>query len=249
MISFFSKKEYLSNIMVDMIDIHNHILPGIDDGAKSVSDSIILLKSFKELGVSEFVFTPHIMGDYYPNNPTTIRGSYRNLLDELSRHSDLSNLSVSTAAEHMIDVQFENVLDEHEEMPIKKEYLLVETSFLQAAINFNPAIEQIKNKGYHPILAHPERYNYIRDVAQYQKIKDSGVYFQLNLLSIAGYYGKDVYGKAEKLILEGLIDFIGTDVHNMQHLNYLKNAKVPEKILEKLKPIVDRNRYHFGNNS
>lgn len=245
MFSFFTKKAFLVDSMENMIDIHNHILPGIDDGAKNIEESLSLIRYFKGIGVSRFICTPHIMGDYYPNTPATINSSFLSLQERLNQQPDLNGISLQAGAEHMIDAQFETILDNNEEVPLKDNYLLVETSFLQASINFKEAINKVKTKGYFPVLAHPERYSYVNGSVNYQKIKDSGVYFQLNLLSIAGHYGPEVYNKSLKLLEENLIDFVGTDVHNANHFKSLKKARVPKKVLEQIKKLVDQNNYHF----
>ncbi|WP_298505700.1 CpsB/CapC family capsule biosynthesis tyrosine phosphatase [uncultured Maribacter sp.] len=239
MFSFFQKKTFLIDHLNGFIDIHNHILPGIDDGAKTVEESIKLIKEFSEFGVTNFIATPHIMDNYYPNNLKTVTKSLNKLNKQL-KGEKLNNVTITAAAEHMIDANFEVILEKGEVIPILKNYLLVEMSYLQASINFENAIQKIAERRFFPILAHPERYVYLHSkFGKYEKYKSKGIMFQLNLLSLSNYYGKDVQQMANKLLNEGLLDFVGTDVHNIRQLNSLKEIKLTKKQLDKVLPIID----------
>ncbi|MFT4833207.1 MAG: protein-tyrosine phosphatase, partial [Psychroserpens sp.] len=152
MFQFFSKKKFLVDYLENFVDIHNHILPGIDDGAKSVEESIELIKSFSEFGVQNFIGTPHIMDNYYPNTSATIHTALAELKKSLF-DNDLKHVSFDVAAEHMIDANFESLLDKAEMMPLRKKYLLVEMSYLQPSINFDEAINKIASNRFFPILA------------------------------------------------------------------------------------------------
>ncbi len=239
MFSIFKKKKFLVDYLEGFIDIHNHILPGIDDGSKSTEDSISMLKTFGEFGVKNFVATPHIMDNYYPNTPETINKAFLLLKNSLVEN-DMTDVSFEAAAEHMIDGNFDTILKNKTIMPLKKRYLLVEMSYLQPSINFKEAIEDIASAQYFPILAHPERYVYLHNrLKKHQKNKNRGILFQLNLLSVGGYYGKDVQQSAIRLLDNNLIDFVASDVHNMNQLNELKNLQLSPKIIEKLQPIIE----------
>ncbi|WP_298479695.1 CpsB/CapC family capsule biosynthesis tyrosine phosphatase [uncultured Maribacter sp.] len=245
MFSFFQKKTFLIDHLNGFIDIHNHILPGIDDGAKTVEESIKLIKEFSEFGVTNFIATPHIMDNYYPNNLKTVTKSLNKLTKQL-KVEKLNNVTITAAAEHMIDANFEVILEKGEVIPILKNYLLVEMSYLQASINFENAIQKIAERRFFPILAHPERYVYLHSkFGKYEKYKSKGILFQLNLLSLSSYYGKDVQQMANKLLNEGLLDFVGTDVHNIRQLNSLKEVKVTKKQLDKVLPIIDNTIQSF----
>tara|TARA_R110002167_G_scaffold129337_7_gene312212 strand:+ start:1194 stop:1934 length:741 start_codon:yes stop_codon:yes gene_type:complete len=240
MFQIFRKKRYLADLLEGFIDIHNHILPGIDDGAKNVAESVALIKSFEALGVRHFIATPHIMHNYYPNNSETIGHSLNLLKDELIK-TGLSDISISAAAEHMIDSNFEVILEKGEIMPIRKNYILIEMSYLQASINFNEAIFKIASARLFPILAHPERYVYLKSGSRrFAKYKEQGMLFQLNLLSLGEFYGKDVQQKAFKLIDKGMIDFVASDVHNMAQMQNLKEITIKRKLEQALLPIIER---------
>ncbi|WP_317195327.1 tyrosine-protein phosphatase [Zobellia barbeyronii] len=221
------------------IDIHNHILPGIDDGAKTVDESIALIRSFSEFGVKHFIATPHIMSNYYPNTRETIGASLTELKNALLQNG-LKDVSVEASAEHMIDDNFESLLENEGIMPLKKDYLLVEMSYLQPPINFEEAIIKTASKRFFPILAHPERYGFLHHrKKRYQEYKDNGIQFQMNLLSLSEYYGKEVPKVAVELLEKGLIDFVASDVHNMSQLNALKKLTLSKKMIEQLLPLIN----------
>ncbi|CAM4384957.1 tyrosine-protein phosphatase [Zobellia nedashkovskayae] len=239
MFQFFNKKKFLVDYLDGFIDIHNHILPGIDDGAKTVDESIALIRSFSEFGVKHFIATPHIMSNYYPNSRETIESSLTELKNALLQNG-LKDISLEASAEHMIDDNFESLLENEGIMPLKKDYLLVEMSYLQPPINFEEAIIKTASKRFFPILAHPERYGFLHHrKKRYQEYKDNGILFQMNLLSLSEYYGKEVPKVAVELLENGLIDFIASDVHNMAQLNALKKLTLSKKMIEQLLPLIN----------
>ena len=160
MFNFFSRKKHLIDHLNGFVDIHNHILPGIDDGAKSVEDSLTLIKEFSSFGVKRMIATPHIMNNYYPNNNQTISAALKKLKDALTK-DNISDFFIEASAEHMIDDNYENLLERNAVMPMKGNYILVEMSYLQPPINFEEAITKTSEQRYFPILAHPERYGFL----------------------------------------------------------------------------------------
>lgn len=245
MMHFFSSKKFLIDYLDGFVDIHNHILPGIDDGAKTVDDSISLIKGFEEFGVTHFIATPHIMHNYYPNDRESITKALSQLQEGLLKN-DLKHISIEAAAEHMIDDDYENLLETDSAMVMKKDYILVEMSYLQPPINFEEAIIKTASKGYYPILAHPERYGFLHHrMRKYKEYKEHGILFQMNLLSLGEYYGKEVPKVAMELLDEGLIDFLASDIHNIGQLNSLKKLRVKKKTVEKLLPLINRTIENF----
>ena len=241
----FQKKRFLVDFLEDFVDIHNHILPGIDDGAKTVEDSLTLIKGMGELGIKRFVATPHIMHNYYPNTPETINNALSQLQDALLENH-ITDVAVSAAAEHMIDDNFENLLEEEGVMPLVQDYLLVEMSFLQASINLGSAIEKTAHSGYFPILAHPERYLYYRNKHEiFRSLKKKGTKLQLNLLSLGEYYGAETHNNARELLEDNLIDFAASDLHHTGHLKELKKVQITEKTLDKLFPVLENTIEQF----
>lgn len=227
------------------MDIHNHILPGIDDGAKTVEDSLELIRSFQSIGISRLIATPHIMNNYYPNTRSTIEKALDTVLQSLSS-KNLDTVSLEASAEHMIDDNYENLLDKNEVLPMKGNYLLIEMSYLQPPINFEEALVKTAEKRYFPILAHPERYGFLHyRKRKYKEYKDQGMLFQMNLLSLSDYYGKEVNKMAIELLEEGLIDFVGTDIHNQSQFNKLKEINFSDKVLEKVSPLINNTIQNF----
>ena len=245
MFHFFNRKIFLIDYLEGFVDIHNHILPGLDDGAKTVEDSIEMIRAFSEIGIKNFIVTPHIMHSYYPNNPETINNSLTLLKNALLKNN-MKDISIQAAAEHMIDDNFESILEDGTIMPLPNKYLLVEMSYLQPSINFDEAILKISSKNYYTILAHPERYGYLHTkFKKYLDYKEKGILFQLNLLSLSDYYGKEVQQMALKLLGADLIDFMGSDVHNLNQMNSLKEIKVSSKLLKTLLPIIENTNQTF----
>lgn len=242
MISFFSKKTYVVDLLEDFTDFHNHLLPGIDDGASSVKDSLQMLKKFTEFGVKDFVATPHVMGDYYPNTPETITDALNELKENLP-----ADISISAAAEYMMDQDLLDIIEAENLLPVSENYLLVEMSYFQPPINLTEILFKLQTRAYKPILAHPERYAFYhsKDLEQYKDLKSRGCRFQLNMLSIVGHYGPGMQKTALQLLEKGLIDFISSDAHRLEHLEKISKIKLNKKQVQWLKPVIENSKNLF----
>ena len=224
----------------DFVDIHSHLLPGIDDGAKSLEHSIKLIKKMNSYGIKNFITTPHILGDVYPNNSTIIKEKLIEVQHELKR-LEINDVTISAAAEYMMDEQFIKLLEVDDILTLKDNYILVEMSYFSAPFNLYEVLFQIQLKGYKPILAHPERYNFFHaDFENYYKLKKAGCLFQLNLLSLTPQYGSNVQKTSSKLLKESLYDFVGTDTHHKNHLELLKEIGT-EKIRKNISYLLKNN--------
>lgn len=241
MVDFFLKKKYLVDYLHGLVDIHNHILPGIDDGAKTVQESMELIAGFSEFGVTHFICTPHIMHHHYDNTPKTIQGAYQALCKGLAK-AKMPEVSIKYAAEHMIDDNFEQLLENKQVLGLSGQHLLVEMSYLQPAFNFDPSVDQIIRNNYFPVLAHPERYMYYHHkYGKYKKMKAGGIQFQINLQSLGQEaYGKEIQRMAVKLLKDNMVDYVGSDVHNLRQLEHLKEIKLGNSVLNKLLPVIQR---------
>jgi len=215
------RKEITFNYESIMVDMHSHVLPGIDDGAKTPEDSIILIRKMMELGIKKIIATPHVMIDFYRNTPETIANSLEILKAELKKEN--IDILIETAAEHYFDETFEERVNDRKLMTMGDNYALFEFSFINKPPNVIPVIQKMNDMGYKPILAHPERYPYM-DLEQYKNIQGWGCSMQLNTISLTGYYGKDVKRQAEMLVDNNLIDFISSDMHHEKHALALKDA-------------------------
>lgn len=202
-------------------DYHAHWLPGIDDGARTLSDSIVMLRSFEEMGYQSLVATPHIIKDLYPNTRETIKNALSLVNEEAQRQQ--INLTLGAAAEYMLDEGFNRHMEEGPLLCIRDNYVLVEQSMLQPSPGVAEKIFALQVKGYIPVLAHPERYGFLhsKKLEHYTEFKEMGCLFQLNLLSLTGYYGKPILQAATALLKEGFYDLAGTDAHHIRHLEKL----------------------------
>lgn len=205
-------------------DMHSHIIPGIDDGAKGLDDALALAKRFEGLGFRKLVATPHIMADYFRNTPATIQAGLDLLNEGLLKNG--VNLEVQAAAEYYLDETFENKLARKDVLTFGKEnYLLFELSYINLPHNLFEVIEKIHDAGYQPVLAHPERYPYFYgSIEHYQQIRAKGCLLQLNTISLTGYYGKGAKRTAEELVDEHSIDFLGSDMHHLRHADAMKES-------------------------
>ncbi len=239
---FFKKKTIPFNKLFPngFVDIHSHLLPEIDDGAKSIEDSIAMIKRFQSFGIKNITTSPHILGELWPNTPEIINQKL-NLVKSKLIEENINDINLNAAAEYMLDEKFMALLEQKNLLTIKYDYILIEMSFMNHPENIFEIIFEIQTKGYKPILAHPERYSYYHHKFEtYQKLKELGCYFQLNLLSLTKYYGREVYKTAVELLKNNMIDFLGTDVHNNNHLDYL-NKLGTSKNVKLLKPILNNN--------
>jgi protein-tyrosine phosphatase len=239
---FFKKKIPLTDFFTDgFVDIHSHLLPGIDDGAKDMDTSIALLLKMASYGIKNFITTPHVLGSVYPNSSEVIKQKLAAVKKELEKR-EIKGISIQVAAEYMLDGEFSALLDQKDILVLKDNYILVEMSYFSAPINLYELLFKIQLKGYKPVLAHPERYNfYHTDFKSYYKLKQAGCLFQLNLLSLTDQYGKGVQKTSEKLLKENLYDFVGTDTHHQNHLELLPKIGT-KKTLEKIKQLLNNNK-------
>ncbi len=234
---FGSKKIPITEIFPeDFIDIHSHLLPGIDDGSKNMDNSIELIEKLVSNGIKRFITTPHTMAEVYPNTPEIILQKRDELRIELKKRN--INVSLDAASEYLLDHDFYNKLKAGDVLTFgKSKYILVEMSFFNAPNNLKELLFEIQLAGLKPVMAHPERYNfYGGKIEEFRSLKNYGCKFQLNLLSLTSHYGKQVQKTSYKLLEEGLYDFVGTDTHHTGHTALLRTiaTKKNKKYLRRL---------------
>lgn len=220
-------------------DWHSHILPGVDDGFKEMEDSLKAIAEMEKLGVKHLWLTPHVMEDC-PNETKNLRKRF----EELKLTYD-GNVTLHLASENMLDSLFEDRLEANDFLPLGENgtHLLVETSYYNPPMNMTGLLEEIKRKGYHPVLAHPERYQYMDD-KDYTRLKELGVLFQANYFSLVGGYGSTAQKKLEWLLKKGMIDLMGSDLHRYKVLvNLVEKSPRNKKHLEAMKEVGSKSHY------
>lgn len=232
----FKKKEALVPFDFSLlaVDMHSHLIPAIDDGAESIEKSLTLINGLINLGYKGLVTTPHIMSDFYRNTPEIIESGLKKVRAKLQEKK--INIPIAAAAEYYIDFDFAQKIGKEKLLTFgSKNYILVECSFVNSPQNLNEVIFNLQTSGYKVVLAHPERYLYwYKNRKIYEDLKERGVLFQVNILSLAGMYSAEAKELAEYLIQNDMANFLATDLHNHHHLNILKNLKIKENIAKKI---------------
>ena len=214
-----------SGLLKGFCDCHTHLLPGVDDGVATIEQSLEVLAYMESQGVSQVWCTPHVMDDI-PNPTELLLRKFEEL-----KTAYKGNIKLNLAAEYMLDSEFEKRLAEGDLLKMWDDVVLVETSTNIPPYNLLNLLENIMSKGYRPMLAHPERYRYV-DVADYRHLREVGVYYQLNLPSVVGYYGETAANKALRLLREGSYYAVGSDCHKYSAiLSQFNRAVLPDEVI------------------
>ncbi len=226
---FTSRKKSLEPISFSILntDIHSHFIPGIDDGAPDMETSILLIKKMQSLGYKKIITSPHIMSDFYQNSNEDIIKGLNELRKELKLQS--INIEIDSVAEYYIDFEFERKIGKEKFLTFGDNYLLVELSFVESPKHIFDIIFKLQLEGYKVVLAHPERYNYY-SVDDYKELVKRGVFLQINLLSLIGYYSSKIQKKTEILIKKGYVSFVGSDCHNIKHAELYEKCQLQESL-------------------
>ncbi len=217
--NLFSLFNYTNPIKVD---IHSHLLPGIDDGVRTIEESVAIIKKFKLLGYSKLITTPHVISDFYPNNKEIITKKLHDVQEALKREE--IDISIEASAEYYVDMEFLKLIENNDLLPFMGNYILFETAYNFKPIILEQVIFNLQKKGYIPVLAHPERYRYLHhNIELYKSLKAQGTLFQVNIKSLQDK-SKANYKIALKLIDLGLVDFVGSDVHRMKDIMKLEKT-------------------------
>ena len=235
--NIFSSKPAQVKTAVDLsvlkCDMHSHFIPGIDDGAKTMEESIELIREFYNLGYRKIITTPHVLIDGYPNTPEIILSG----LEKVRTALKLENIpiQIEAAAEYYLDFDFGKKVEQEKLLTFGQNHLLFEVSYVNPPDNLEYVVFKMQANGYKPVLAHPERYPFwSRDIGKYEKLKEKGVLFQLNINSLTGYYSHEIRKTAEQLIERNMIDLLGSDCHHMGHANMIKTSAVYKPALHAL---------------
>lgn len=227
-----SKKNKLIDYSSLKVDFHSHLIPNIDDGSKSYELSLELIRRMSGLGFKKLITTPHVMNDYCQNSPESIKLGLEKLRWEIEQVG--IPIEIEAAAEYMVDDGFEAKLRNNEFLTFGNNYLLIELSSLSPPYNLKELLFDLQIEGYKIILAHPERYTYwMNDFKNFEELKNRNVFFQMNTVSLSGFYPEPTRKFAIKLIDANMIDFLGSDMHNLKYLRALELA-LDDKNLQKI---------------
>lgn len=242
MFSFFKNKPALKDLIPsDYVDIHSHLMPGIDDGARTFEQTIDLVQSLQGFGFSQIVTTPHTMSYVWENTRESILSLKDQAILELEKKG--IQLPFRAASEYLMDDQFVKLFKKEELLTLKDKYVLVEMSYINAPMQLYDILFDLQVAGYIPVLAHPERYAfYHNNFDEYLKLKRVGCLFQLNLLAVTGLYGAPITKIAKQLLEKGMYDFVGSDVHNSKHVAFF-DEKVKLKDIAPLKEAISNNQF------
>ena len=224
-------------------DVHCHLLPGVDDGFSTTEKSLHALKKLEEHGIQKMILTPHFMQDYPDNNRANITAKFEAFKAEAAKGS---KIELRLGGEYMLDACFMNHFKEGFLTLDNKEQVICETSYLMYEHGITEMLYDVMCEGVLPVIAHPERYEYaVKD--NYHRWKDKRYKFQLNLLSLAGAYGKPAMVKSHYLLKEGMYDYVGSDMHGLSNFErFLPEIRLSSKNIERLEQLIENNKKLFG---
>lgn len=212
-----------------LVDVHSHLLPGIDDGAKSMEESLLMIRMLIDMGYQKLIITPHVMAHMYPNTSQKILQVYNSLQTEVIKQKLPILLEIS-AEYYLDDTLFERIKN-NDLLPFAGNHILFECSFRNEPLSLFDLVFQLKAAGYQPVIAHFERYVYFHNRIEIaQELQSLGCLIQVNLLSFSGYYGKSIQRQAAILYSNNCIDLVGTDCHKIAHLENLTDIKKVKKL-------------------
>ncbi len=234
---FFKSKIKVSEsaLLNGFTDCHCHLLPGVDDGVKTVENTLRILDMMHRHGVREVWLTPHIMEEH-PNTPEDLQHRFESLPYD-------GPIQLHLAAEHMIDREF--CLERASKLPLQGDKLLVETSYFNPPINMKETLRDIKVSGLHPVLAHPCRYQYM-EPEDYEELHSLGIIFQLNIPALTGIYGPAAERNAQWLLDKGYYSLAGTDTHSVTHFRHFLDSKIPKKLMRKIERFLEELKQQQG---
>lgn len=215
MFNFFSKPKTAVQLPVTT-DIHCHIIPGVDDGSPDTETSVALIERMQKWGIDRIIASPHVTAVTFENTPEVLDAAMAELQTVLDAKGN--TIKLSHHAEYRLDDFSRSYFDRGEIMAMPGNYVMIENPFVTEAWFIDNLVFELQMKGYIPLLAHPERYSYyFKNRERYRQLHDAGTKFQINLLSLAGTYGKEQREVAEYLIAKDMVEFIGSDLHNATH--------------------------------
>ena len=248
MFGFFQRRTHIRQLLPGGVDAHCHLLPGVDDGAADMEESLGIIRGQQALGLRGAICTPHIMARLPQNTPSYLRAQFAQFTSIVNSQSSIVNFQLHLAAEYMLDEAFPRHLASGDLLTIDSSlicpttsgessnrqssivncqsprFLLVELPQYLLPPGWQDMLDAILSAGYTPLLAHPERYLRILEENDIRALVDRGIALQGNLGSLTGYYGTRVRELAQSLRADGLYTTYGTDSHSAGMLQHLKLA-------------------------
>jgi len=204
-------------------DIHSHVLPGIDDGAATIEESLDMLRAFEQQGYNKIITTPHVHSQRYLNDTEIIKKAYQEL--QAAMEAESINLRVEYAAEYFADRHLLKLIEAGDVLTFGNNYVLCEFSFHMPPVGADRVAEALKDAGYQPVLAHPERYEYWHgNKGMFERLRNMGYLFQSNMHAAGGFYGMIPKRNIEMIVNEGWIEFLGTDAHSPDAIDLISTT-------------------------
>jgi tyrosine-protein phosphatase YwqE len=205
------------------VDIHSHLIPGIDDGSQTMDETIAMLAKFQSLGYKKIITTPHVMSDSFPNTSEIILAGLEEVRAEIKKVG--LTIEIDAAAEYYFDETFVAKIKAKDLLTFGDNYVLLEFPFHSTPQYIDQMFFELQSRGYRPVVAHFERYMYyLGKIDRAIEWRQKGINIQININSLSGHYGPDIKKQAERLIDAGEFDFIGTDCHRIEHLMLLEDS-------------------------
>lgn len=224
--NFFQKKKEVLlpfDLSRFKVDIHSHLIPGIDDGSQTMDETIAMLAKFQELGYKKVITTPHVMSDSFPNTSENILAGLEDVRAEIKKVG--LTIEIEAAAEYYFDETFVAKIKSKDLLTFGDNYVLLEFAFHSPPQYIDQMFFELQSRGYRPVVAHFERYMYfLGKIEKAIEWRQKGINIQININSLSGHYGPDIKKQAERLIDAGEFDFIGTDCHRIEHLMLLEDS-------------------------
>lgn len=239
MFDFLKKNIQNTSLLQGATDVHSHLLPGVDDGFPDNESSQEAISFLEEVGIKRIIFTPHIMEDLTQNRASFLKERFQQFTSTTQ-----TSIQFHLAAEYMLDASFEERLNE-EILGLDEKHILVETSYFSGPPNLYDLLYQITLKGYVPVIAHAERYLYMKD-EEINHLRGLGCELQMNLMSLAGIYGKGIGKRALNFLHDGWYTYIGSDIHRLSPFQHaLKQIKLNSKERAAMQQLFENNHRLF----
>ena len=232
---FHRKKE--NNQLFYSTDVHCHILPGVDHGSQNVEQSIEMLRAERDMGITRVILTSHVTAETFENTPDTLRPAFEILKQAVAQTEDISHMQLYLSAEYRMDEVWDKQYTLGNQIAMPGNYILMENSFHQELLGLDDLLFDLRVRGYKPILAHPERYAYYAVRKQrMEQLHGMGIKFQVNLLSLAGYFGQHCRETALWLVKNGMVDMLGSDMHGLDHAKVIQDFLNTKEWRNKIAP-------------